>query len=76
MCHLWPYRAVERIDDFKLSFRLPSNVEVLAIVYQRNPMTRLQEQYEMVERMFKGENGGAPVSVVEQTQFGVSSDWK
>ena len=73
MCHLWPYRAVERVTDFKIRSVDVPEVEVLAIAHEMNPTVSFDEQVNTILKM--REPGGltvpAPLLPVAQAALGV-----
>lgn len=74
MCHLWPYRSVERYTDFAVRSedRRPA-YPVLVLGYDHNPIARESYYIQVLRQLWRpeGEDRYDDASVVMQQQFTV-----
>lgn len=74
MCHLWPYRSVERYTDFAVRSedRRPA-YPVLVLGYDHNPIARESYYIQVLRELWRpeGEDRYDDASVVMQQQFTV-----
>lgn len=65
MCHLWPHRAVERLNDFSEPTGETTKAEVLVLIHDLDPLSSAAEQWDFMQSL------GRRNHVVMQGQLGV-----